>query len=355
MLASLAVCASLASSTSQVAANNEALLRLTISEQQDSPCSDSASVSKGTCLGKSTKCMFLELDTRNLCLPCEWGGAAIPCVPAGSAYPQGNVRSCDMSCEHQQIVSKVSDCTDLSGEINQEDCYAKGSSAGISCAWTAYKASDGRKKTMCGPCKVDGYGTLNRYAPGTAGPEAGSIVESSFSQCDDRLTGRLEPCSDPAGCPKAVPPMPPRKGDEPVLTDVVRLGLNTTADAPEYFAVPVPPPYKRKQFIKAAAVAAKSAGWKEPLKEIDSVDIAVSEPSLGPDVPKGISMKPVRPLQGLLIPDPMFKPSPGPGILAEPGMPKAFVPKIVTSLEVSMLQNEGPEKDARHLRGLQEA
>jgi len=343
--------AALAHGRSQVAATTEALLKISAAAKQDSVCSDSASVSKDTCLGKSTKCMFLELDKRNLCLPCEWGGANIPCVPEGAAYPQGTVRSCDMSCEHQQIVSKVSDCTDLSGDINQEDCYAKGSSAGISCMWTAYRGSDQRKKTMCGPCNVDGYGTLNRYAPGTAGPEAGSIVESSFSQCEDRVTGRTKPCFDPAGCPRAVPPMPPSKGDEPVLTDVVRLGMNTTADAPKYFAVPVPPPYKKKQFLEAAAVAAKAAGWKETLNEteFDTIDTAMSEPNLGPDVPKGISKRPVGPLPGLLYPDPVFKPSPGPGILAEPGMPKAFVPKIVTSM--SMLQGETSEKDVRFLRG----
>ena len=25
--------------------------------------------------------MFLELEKQNLCLPCEWAGQALPCVP----------------------------------------------------------------------------------------------------------------------------------------------------------------------------------------------------------------------------------------------------------------------------------
>lgn len=349
----VALSGSLASSKSQLAASTEALLRVAAAAGQDSACSDTAAVSKDTCLGKSTKCMFLEFDKRNLCLPCEWSGANLPCVPEGAAYPQGTVRSCDMSCDHQEIVSKVSDCTDLSGDISQPDCYEKGSSAGISCMWTAYRQSSGRLKTMCGPCNVDGYGVLNRAAPGTPGPEAGSIVEHSFSQCEDRVTGRLKPCFDPEGCPRAVAPMPPSKGDKPVVTDVVRLGMNTTADAPKYYAVPVPPPYKKEEFVEAAAVAAKAAGWKKPVKEIDTVNMAMSEPDLGPDVPKGISKKPVGPLPGLLYPDYMFKPKPGPGILAEPGTPKAFIPKIVTHMEASLLQgfSEVSEKDVRYLRG----
>eukprot|EP00440_Ansanella_granifera_P047913 gb/GFBE01051898.1/.p1 GENE.gb/GFBE01051898.1/~~gb/GFBE01051898.1/.p1 ORF type:complete len:360 (+),score=85.23 gb/GFBE01051898.1/:1-1080(+) len=332
----------------EVAASAAALLRLNATLAQDSECSDTPSVSEDACLGKS-KCMFLELDKRNLCVPCEWGGAPVPCVPSGAAYPQGMVKSCSMSCEHQQVVSKVSDCTDVSGDINQEDCYSKGSSAGISCMWTAYTRSDGSRRTMCGPCKVDGYGVVGRSAPGTLGPEPGSLIEASFSQCEDHKTGADKPCFDPSGCPTAMPPMPPQEGDKPVvMTNFERLGLNTTLDAPKYFGAPVPPPYGKEEFTAAAKAAAKAAGWETPVTEVNNVDTAFVEPDAGPIVPPGISQKPVQPLPGLLYPVPAFKPSPGPGILAEPG--NSFTPKIEWPEEVLLQSKEASSGRKRRLR-----
>lgn len=48
-------------------------------------------------------------------------------------------------------------------------------------------------------------------------------------------------------CCQALPALPPMKGDEPVAqSDLTRMGLNVTADAPKYFAAPVAPPYGRK-------------------------------------------------------------------------------------------------------------
>eukprot|EP00931_Biecheleriopsis_adriatica_P093410 TRINITY_DN67163_c0_g1_i1.p1 TRINITY_DN67163_c0_g1~~TRINITY_DN67163_c0_g1_i1.p1 ORF type:complete len:373 (-),score=76.14 TRINITY_DN67163_c0_g1_i1:36-1154(-) len=350
---SLTLWAALVNGRSEVAGTAEVMMRLNLSAGQDSECSSGPSVDRDTCLGKG-KCMFLELDQRNLCAPCEWAGAPVPCVPAGAAYPQGRVKDCQMSCEHQQVVSKVSDCTDVSGDINMEDCYSKGKSAGISCIWTAFKRSDGSRRTMCGPCKVDGYGVVGRSAPGSLGPEPGSLVESSFSQCEDEMSGMASrPCFDPAGCPTALPPMPPGKGDEPVvMSEFSRLGLNTTVDAPKYYGAPVAPPYGKEEFEKASKAAAEAAGWK-PSGDFKNYDLAFVEPEQGPKIPSGISSKSARPLPGLLFPVPAFKPgpgilapgvySPGPGILAEPG--NSFTPRYIMP-ETSLLQAEEAPKEA---------
>lgn len=334
----------------EVAGTAEVLLNLSLAAEQDSECSDTASVSKDACLGKSAKCMFLELDKRNLCVPCEWGGAVIPCVPQGAAYPQGTVRDCEMSCAHQQVVTKVSDCTDVSGDINTEDCYAKGSSAGISCMWTAYKRRDGTRRTMCGPCKIDGLGVVGRYSPGTIGPEPGSMIEASFSQCEDHQTGADKPCFDPSGCPKTRPNMPPEKGDKPGIVDVTRLGLNLTLDAPKYYAASVPPPYGVKEFNAAAKVASKAAGW-ETTDEVKSVDRAVLAPKEGPIIPPEFAQRKVPALPGLLFPVPAFKTIPGHSSIQAEARRDTFTPKIV--LEEEALLQENAVDSRRKLRGLQ--
>ncbi|CAJ1372069.1 unnamed protein product [Effrenium voratum] len=280
--------------------------------------------------------MFLELDKRNLCLPCEWGGVPLPCVPRNAAYPQGQVQNCEMSCEHQQMVSKVSDCTDISGAIRMDDCMAKGKSAGVSCMWTAYTRKDGSRRTMCGPCKVDGLGAVGRSAPGSHGPEPGSLVEASFSQCDEQQLEAAKPCLDPADCPKAKASLPPQKGDQPeAMTDLTGLGMNTTADAPKYFAAPVSPPYGKEEYLAAAQAAAKVAGWTAP-SELKEVDVALKKPGTAPAVPNDITEHPVPPLPGMLYPVPAFRPAPGTSeILAEPG--DSFRPKILR--EPSLLQS----------------
>ena len=165
---------------------------------------------------------------------------------------------------------------------------------------------DGSRRSMCGPCKagfekvllladeVDGFGVVGRSAPGTYGPEPGSVVEASrltpkrytkcvtsgldrswsasggrgFSQCDWQQLEAAKPCIDPSKCPKALPDrghrtsehcqalaaLPPTKGDAPVAqSDLTRMGLNVTADAPKYFAAAVSPPYGQEALLKRCA------------------------------------------------------------------------------------------------------
>lgn len=330
----------------EVAENATQMLHLHLAASVDSECSDTASVSRATCLGKS-KCMFLELDKRNLRLPCEWAGQPLPCVPRNAAYPQGRVESCEMSCEHQQMVSKVSDCTDVSGEIRQDDCMAKGKSAGVSCMWTSYTRKDGTRRSMCGPCKVDGLGSVGRSAPGSYGPEAGSIVEASFSQCDAQQLEAAKPCLDPSKCPKTLPAIPPETGDAPVaLSDLTRLGMNTTADAPQYFAAPVSPPYGKEEYLKAAQVAAAAAGYAAP-EQLENVDVAIKRPASAPVVPSDFKEQPVKPLPGMLFPIPAFRSLTG-GVLAEPG--DSFRPRM-TLVQSGRRLRHGAMKTDEAMRG----
>lgn len=315
-----------AASRLEVAATAASALRMMEAMTQDSLCSDGPLVTKDTCLGKAEKCMFLELDKRNLCLPCEWGGAPIPCVPYGAAYPQGTVQSCDMTCAHQQVVTKVSDCTDVSGDINQADCYAKGTSAGIQCIWTEYLKKDGSKRTMCGPCKIDGLGTVERYLPGTWGPEQGSIVQGSSSMCEDAEKAKSAPCAPPLNCPTPQPELPPKEGQTPAIASLPRMGMGTTPDAPAYFAAPISPPYGPEQYAAAAEVAATAAGWTDTakLKEVKNIVLAAPIPQEGPTVPPEIMTKQGRPLPGLLFPVPHYS---NPGVLAEHG--HSFTPQVM--------------------------
>ncbi|CAE7366696.1 unnamed protein product [Symbiodinium natans] len=144
-------------------------------------------------------------------------------------------------------------------------------------------------------------------------------------------------------------------------------GLNTTADAPAYYAAPVSPPYGRmanslcgiylaswshlqgkQQFVEAAKKAAKAAGWKSEVGDVTSVDVAFVEPGEGPKLPADIKSKKVSPLPGLLFPVPTFRQSPGnSAILAEPG--DSFIPKVIVPDPQSLLQ-EQESSSKRRLR-----
>jgi len=90
----------------------------------------------------------------------------------------------------------------------------------------------------------------------------------------------------------------------PVPLEVMR--IHTSDDAPEYFAVPVNPPYGPKQYTEASEVAAQSAGWPAPGED------------LPPDAPVVIYGTP--PFEGPTLP-PTLKVMYGPAPPGLPGVP----------------------------------
>lgn len=233
----------------------ESLLMVAAVAQQDSGCSDGPVVSESTCLGKKDKCMFLELDERNLCLPCEWAGQALPCAPEGAIYPQGKVKTCKMACAHKEVITKMSVCTDVSGTVTKEKCYSKGTQD-AQCMFTSFKNKVGDIKSMCGPCKVDGFGEVPVYVEGSAGPEPDTIVLVSQSQCIDatKPTTATTTTTSTSYAPKL--------GDKPVVVPLAKTGITASKEGPAYVGVPVSPPYSPKDVAEAAEVAAKAAGFK---------------------------------------------------------------------------------------------
>merc|ERR1719313_678279 len=179
--------------------------------QKDSPCSDKPSVTKEQCLSKkAADCMWLQLEDGNLCLPCNFHGVDIPCAPMGSVFAMRKVKQCEMKCGHQEIVTKVSPCTDLEGTITNAQCFSKGVSADTTCMWTTYTDKNGKDKNVCGPCAVEGIGTIPPYAPGNEGPEGpGSTVNGCASMCDAESTEFGIPCGGPPTFPAAVTPCHP--------------------------------------------------------------------------------------------------------------------------------------------------
>ncbi|CAJ1457960.1 unnamed protein product, partial [Effrenium voratum] len=86
-----------------------------------------------------------------------------------------------------------------------------------------------------------------------------------FSQCDEQQLEAAKPCLDPADCPKAKASLPPQKGDQPeAMTDLTGLGMNTTADAPKYFAAPVSPPYGKEDCAAAMRRRPRWRGGRRP-------------------------------------------------------------------------------------------
>lgn len=256
--------------------------------------------------------MFLELEVGgNLCLPCEWGGFPIPCVPAGAMYPQGKVRSCDMQCGHQQMLTKASECTDVSGDITADSCYAKGSTDGAKCMFTSYITEARVKKSMCGPCDVDGIGVVSPYVVGNAGPEDRSTVLAALSQCEDGATAPEAPCGKDPSCPDAgkparlVTPAP-----------LASLGMIPEPGSPAYVAVPVMEPFGTAEYTEAAAVAARAAGW--PAGAVLPPDAKLESPGpppiQGPPPPQDVQL--------------VYGAAPPPGIAWHPGLWPTFPPPM---------------------------
>lgn len=287
------------------AADAEALALIRAASEQDSECSDAPSVSEGACLAKRG-CMWLQLDTKNLCLPCQWGSVEVPCAPSGAAFPAGRVQRCKMSCAHQQVITKVSTCTDVSGDISMEDCRNKGTSSLVKCMWTAYKTREGNERSMCGPCFLDGTGKIPRYPPSGAGPEKGSIVTGSMSMCDEAADKYGLPCDPVNSVPpttKCRPtPAPVLPGGYPLPVPLASLGVRTSEGAPEYVAVPVAAPYGVKEYTDAANAGARVAGWPVGsfLPPTAKVAMYGSAPFEGPYLPRGIGAVYQPPPPGIL-------------------------------------------------------
>jgi hypothetical protein len=277
--------------------------------------------------------------------------------------PQGRVTGCEMVCDHQQVITKVSACTDISGTITQENCFSKGQVAGGKCVWTAYTTKEGGKKTVCGPCEVNGVGTIQPSSVGSEGPEPNSTVEATASQCpppeqpaeeqvnqvlnqdaeeegaedSENSTGgslkgnarRGQRCEPPNlyDCPEA---HMVGRAVEPSPMPLKVLGLETAPGAPQYVAVPVLPPYGQKEFTEASAVAARAAGWK-----VGSI--------LPPDAAVAIYGPP--PMQGPRLPSHMkvMYEAPPPGVLGMPVKPGSLAGTVPPPEEVAKSRKDMEE------------
>jgi hypothetical protein len=310
-LAVLATYASTSAKAARVASHlfAPAELHALLQVSKDSPCSDTKDVSRDTCLSKTeAQCMWLNMESMNLCLPCDWDGVPIPCAPIGSLFAMKKVKHCEMKCAHQHVLTKASACTDVGGSITTDDCFSKGLSALTKCMWTTYTQADGGHKNICGPCKVEGIGVIPPYAQGNEGPEGpGSTVDGAVSMCAASETAYGIPCDDAiqspglTNCHPTAPPPPPPLA--PVPLDVLRVATNK--DAPNYFAVPVPPPYGPMQYTEASAVGMHASGWGP-------------QNALPPDAP--VVIYGVPPFEGPTLP-PTLKVMYGPPPPGIPGVP----------------------------------
>lgn len=268
---------------------DRALVLLETATSLDSPCSDGPTVTKDACLTKEAKCMWLETTEKNLCVPCEWSGINIPCVPFNSIYAGKKVKQCEMKCAHQQVLTKVSPCVDVGGGVTQDECFAKGQSAFTKCMHTVYKTSVGAVKNICGPCEVAGVGKIPPYQTGQLGPEAGSTIVVAASQCDLALTSDGVPCDPALGIPAVTQcqPLPLPPGPTSGALPLQDFGITVNKDAPTYYASIVEPPFGPKEYSKASAAAARAAGWPLGSVILPSAPVVVygPPPTEGPTLP----------------------------------------------------------------------
>ncbi|CAD7960205.1 unnamed protein product [Amoebophrya sp. A120] len=235
------------------------LLQLT---EPDSPCTQFHGDEK-RCLdvGNAQHCMFLQLENApSLCLPCTFGETSVPCPAEQSVFAMQKVVKCDMACGHQEVLTKVSPCTDvLDKQITKNQCMSKGDASETKCMWIQYDLN-GQTESTCGPCEVGGVGTVSCYGAGNPGPEAGSKVLDCVSKCDEQTSEYGIPCGGgvPAVTPCFVTPAPP---DEIAVTGVDAYKVQAEEGAPEYFAAQVPAPFGAAEFAAASKAAAKAAGW----------------------------------------------------------------------------------------------
>ncbi|CAD7940132.1 unnamed protein product [Amoebophrya sp. A25] len=241
-------------------------------QRSDSPCTGLA---EKECLAKGSNCMFLQFEGSDApsCLPCTQGAAPVPCPPEKSLFGASKVvKKCDMTCAHQAVLTKVSDCTDVSSfTVTRNQCMAKGDASGTKCMFVSYQTGAGDVRNVCGPCEVGGVGTIACYAAGNQGPEAGSTVVDCVSKCEeawDEDTGM--PCGGVTPCfPTPKPPA------EIVVTGVDAFGVKPKEGAPTYFAAHVPAPYSAADFKAASEAAAAAAGWWPSIEKPPTAPVLV--------------------------------------------------------------------------------
>lgn len=302
------------------------MLETHMSTKIDSECSDAPDVTRKTCLTKASgKCMFVSLEGKNLCLPCQWDKINIPCPPTNSIFGGRQVKECQMQCAHQQVITKVSPCVDVTGDVSLDECFAKGQSAFSKCMHTTYTTKEGTAKNICGPCMIAGVGKIPPYAPGNLGPEPGSTVSVSSSQCDLSQTDLGVPCDPVLGIPAVTQcqPLPLPPGPTSGALPLQDFGIKVNKDAPTYYASIVEPPFGPKQYEVASAAAARAAGWPLGTALVPSSPVVVfgPPPLEGPTLPPSMNA-----LYGPAPPGIPGLPMPGFGVgTAPPPSKDAFI------------------------------
>lgn len=202
-------------------ANPQAMLKDTASPHA---CDMGEQADQNACLNvEGRSCMWTRVETRNplqriqasnsFCLPCRIDKQAIPCWNIGAWVDGKQVTNCEMSCDHQEeVIQKNYVCSDTSGAISQNECFAKGSATGSKCMFMSYEVSGGTKSS-CAPCELVGTGSWGCPAVGQPGPDADSKVQSCLSQCDVL-------CAGPPACPPTVAPPPPPPPPSPGVNKV---------------------------------------------------------------------------------------------------------------------------------------
>lgn len=256
-------------SDSQDATEEVYRLKQTNSEQSKDAhaCDMGEEADQNKCLGVEGRgCMWTSVTTKDplkriqatkqYCLPCELDGEEIPCWNIGAWVNGMQVMDCKSSCMHQQTIMQPQlVCSDETGFISQSQCLDKGTETGSKCMFIAYEDTDGKERTSCGPCEVQGSGGWGCPAVGGDGPVAGSKVKSCFSQCDVL-------CAGPPACPPTVAPPPPPPPPSPgIITNALDPGTNPETEmlsAPSHQLVPTVNPFS---ILEAARDAAQKAGF----------------------------------------------------------------------------------------------
>jgi len=171
---------------------------------------------------------------------------------------------------------------------------------------------------------IDGVGKIPPYAPGNIGPEAGSTIATSASQCDLSQTDLGVPCDPVLGIPAVTQcqPLPLPPGPTSGALPLQDFGIKLDKGAPTYYASIVEPPFGPAQYEKASAAAARAAGWPLGSAILPSSSVVVygPPPLEGPTLPPGM-----RALYGPGPPGIPGLPLPGFGVGTAPPKAASFI------------------------------